>query len=128
MAKITIGYAVLLILIGISFYVGTGRTSFTALIPAFFGIPILVCGLLALKDSYRKHAMHAAVALGLLAFIGSAIRALPGLPELIQGVSERPSAIIAQLLMAVLSLVFVILGVKNFVDVRRARRRAAMTA
>lgn len=127
-AKITIGYAVLLILIGISFYVGTGRTSVTALIPAFFGVPILICGLLALKDAYRKHAMHFAVILGLLACIGAAMRAVPALPALIQGAAERPSAIVAQLVMAALSLLFVILGVKSFVDVRRARRRDAMSA
>lgn len=125
MAKITIGYAVLLIVIGVGFYAGTGRTSMTALIPAFFGLPIFICGLLALKDAYRKHAMHLAVALGLFAFIGAAMRAVPGLPALIQGTAERPSAIVAQLLMAGLSLIFVVLGVKNFIDVRRARRQAA---
>jgi hypothetical protein len=127
MAKLTVGYAILLIMIGISFYVGTGRASMTALIPAFLGLPILICGVLALQERYRKHAMHAAVMLALLAFLGS-LRAVPQLPQLIEGTAARPSAIIAQLLTAVLSLTYVVLGVKSFVDVRRARKRAAMDA
>jgi hypothetical protein len=114
-------------MIGISFYVGTGRASMTALIPAFLGLPILICGVLALQERYRKHAMHAAVMLALLAFLGS-LRAVPLLPQLIEGTAARPSAIIAQLLTAVLSLTYVVLGVKSFVDVRRARKRAAMEA
>ncbi len=127
MAKVTIGYAVLLIAMGIGFYFGTGAVSKTALIPTFFGLPILLCGILALKDAYRKHAMHFAVMLGLLAFIGS-LRAVPAIPALINGTAERPSAVIAQLLMAALSIVFVALGVKSFIDVRRARKRAALAA
>jgi hypothetical protein len=112
---------------GIGFYFGTGAVSKTALIPTFFGVPILLCGILALKDAYRKHAMHVAVMLGLLAFLGS-LRAVPAIPALINGTAERPSAVIAQLLMAALSLVYVALGVKNFIDVRRARKRAALAA
>ena len=128
MAKLAIGYAVLLIAIGLCFYFGTGATSVTALIPTFFGLPILLCGILALKDSFRKHAMHFAVMLALLAFLGASIRALPALPALIGGTAAHPSANVAQLLMAALSLLFVILGVKSFIDVRKARQRAATEA
>ena len=52
-----------LIGLGLGGYFGTGMNSWTALIPAFFGIAIALLGALALKDAYRMHAMHGAVAL-----------------------------------------------------------------
>ena len=61
MPQITIALGSLLILIGVGFYFGTGATSVTALIPAFLGIPMAVAGVLARRESLRKHAMHAAV-------------------------------------------------------------------
>ena len=61
MPKITIGLGILLILLGLGGYFGTDAKSFTALIPAFVGVPLLLLGCLALKDNLRKHAMHAAV-------------------------------------------------------------------
>ena len=63
MAKITIAVGLILIGLGLYGYFGAdeGKTSPTALIPAFVGAPILLLGALALKDSMRKHAMHGAV-------------------------------------------------------------------
>ncbi len=64
---------VLLILIGIAGYVfsiADGNTSLTALIPAAFGLLLVVFGALAKSnESLRKHLMHAAVLVGLLGFI-----------------------------------------------------------
>ena len=45
MKIITIGFGVLLILLGVGSYIGTGMTSLTALIPAFFGVAYLYLGL-----------------------------------------------------------------------------------
>ncbi len=72
MAKITIGLGVVLVTLGVGGYFGTGRESWTALIPAGFGLPLLILGFVALQDARRKHAMHAAVALGVLGFVGTA--------------------------------------------------------
>ncbi len=63
MARLTIVVGILLIVLGVGFYAGLmaaedSAPSVTALIPAFFGLPILLCGLLALKESLRMHAMH----------------------------------------------------------------------
>ena len=52
--------------LGLAGFYGTGATHYTALIPAGFGALFLVLGLLALKASLRKHAMHVAAMLGLL--------------------------------------------------------------
>ena len=45
MARAALIFGILLILLGLVGYTTTGRTSPTALIPAGFGLLILVCGL-----------------------------------------------------------------------------------
>ena len=55
-------FGLILIVLGITSYSLTGRTSLTAMIPAFFGAAFLVCAMVARKESMRKHAMHVAVA------------------------------------------------------------------
>ena len=67
-------------------------------------------------QALRKHAMHAAVALGLLGFLGT-LRVIPALGR---GELNRP-AVLAQLVMMVLMAVYVALGVKSFKAARRAR-------
>ncbi len=119
MASLTVGVGTLLILMGVGGYVATGMVSVTALIPAFFGAPIAVLGQIAKNEARRKHAMHGAVLLGLLGFLGS----FPGLlklPSLLAGTAERPTAVAMQALMAVLLGVFVILCVRSFIAARRA--------
>jgi len=121
MPQITIVFGVALCLIGVGFYVGTGTSSLTALIPTFIGLPVLLAGLLALKEGLRKHAMHAAVLLGLLALVGS-LRGAVQLPALLGGGPvARPAAVLAQSITAALSLVFVALCVRSFVVARRSR-------
>jgi hypothetical protein len=120
MPYITMTLGSLLLLVGIGFYVGTGATSITALIPAFLGVPIEIAGLLALREAWRKHAMHAAVLIALLGFLGSA----PGLlqlPALLSGAEvARPAAVFAQSITALLCLVFVALAVNSFIQARRS--------
>lgn len=115
----TIVYGAALIVIGIVGYFMSGMVSVTALIPAFLGTLIIVSGALAQKESRRKHFMHVAVVLGLVGFIGT----LDGLPVLIAMIGGeeviRPAAVIAKSITSLLSLIFVILCVKSFVDARR---------
>jgi hypothetical protein len=92
----------------------------TALIPAFLGIPIEIAGFAALKEAWRKHAMHVAVLLALLGFLGSA-RGLVSLPALLTGGEvARPAAVVAQSLTALLCLAFVVLAVRSFIQARRS--------
>jgi hypothetical protein len=122
MAQTTIIFGLLLVALGVLGYVGTGAASVTALIPAFFGAVLAVLGWIGRNERHRKHAMHAAAAVGLLGFLGSA-RGLAGLMAVLSGgVVERPAAVVAQSVMAVLMAVFVALCVKSFRDARRARR------
>ena len=110
-------FGLLLIVLGIASYVVTERTSVTALIPAFFGAVLVVLALVAKNENARKHAMHAAVAIALIGAIASLVRAVPAVAG---GGISRP-AVVAQLAMAVLLLVYVALGVQSFIAARKAR-------
>lgn len=104
-------------------YIATGMVSWTALIPAFFGAPIILLGTAAMKPRWRKHAMHAAAAIALLGLLGSA-RGVPSAVRALSGAEiDRPGAAISQAIMAVLCLVFVIMAVKSFIDARRCRNQ-----
>ena len=110
-------FGFILIVLGVAAYVLTGRASVTALIPALFGAVLVVCALIARNESARRHAMHAAVAVGLIGAIASLARAVPAV---MRGDASRP-AVIAQLIMGVLLVIYVGLGVQSFIAARRAR-------
>jgi len=109
-------FGLILIVLGLASYFLTSRVSVTALIPAFFGAVFVILALVARSEPARKHAMHAAVALGLLGFLGT----LRVIPALARGEFNRP-AVLAQLAMMVLMGIYVALGVKSFKAARRAR-------
>ena len=117
MASTTRSFGIVLIVLGLASYVLTGRTSVTALIPAFFGAVFVILALVARSDAARKHAMHAAVALALIGLLGTLVRLVPALAG---GNLTRP-AVLAQLAMTVLLGVYIALGVKSFKEARRAR-------
>jgi hypothetical protein len=110
-------FGLLLIVLGVASYVTTGRSSVTALIPAFFGAVLVICALIARNEALRKHAMHAAVAVGLLGAIAALAR---GVPAALAGDAARP-AVMSQLVMGVLLLIYVALGVQSFIAARKAR-------
>lgn len=120
MLTTTLLFAVLLILIGLVGYVGTGMVSATALIPTFFGLIVLLLWLLGRGESRRKIAMHGAQLLALLALIGTA-RALPSFFSVLAGGEvERQAAVISQGLVALLCILYLLLGIKSFIAARRA--------
>ena len=111
-------FGLILIVLGVASYVLTDRTSVTALIPAFFGAVLLICAMVArANEGARKHAMHAAVAVGLIGALAALGR---GVPAAISGGINRP-AVMSQLAMGVLLLIYVALGVQSFIAARRAR-------
>ncbi len=108
---------------GFGAYVATGAQSITALIPAFFGTIIFLCGLLSVFiPKIRMHLMHIAALVGLLGTLGGLGMGLPKLEALIAGTAERPLASGMQIAMGVVCLVFLVLCVKSFIDARRARK------
>lgn len=153
MGKITLAFAGLLVVLGVGAYLATGMRSWTALIPAIAGALLGVCGLIAVQSpGARKHAMHAAVVLALLGFLGSVPgavkvvqmaasgqrtmtadeRAAAGLKDdqamLNNGQVIRPVAAGVQAAMAALLLPYIVLAVKSFVDARRNRTATGAAA
>jgi preprotein translocase subunit Sss1 len=120
MPSTAIACGILLILIGIIGYVYgmmNGNASPTALIPAAFGLILAILGAAArAKESLRMHLMHAAVLVGLIGFVIPAWRVLSNLGNL-----SLSAAVILQIAMALVSLIFVILCVKSFIAARRSR-------
>jgi hypothetical protein len=118
-AKITIIFGALLILLGFIGYFGTGAA--TSLIPAYFGFAIAIFGAIALKPDYRKHAMHAAAAIATIALIGGLMMVIRALVKLSSGEEIRTRAVVMQTIMVVICGVFVALCVQSFIIARRNR-------
>lgn len=117
---ITLLFALAYLILGIAGFVLTGSVHKTALIPCAFSVLFLLFGLLAFKENLRKHAMHGAVLIALIAFLGTA-RSLRFLPDLLNGTAEKPAAVITQAVNAFLSVGFILLAVRSFIQARRAR-------
>ena len=115
MVKHAIGFGIALVVLGLVAYFGTGLTSITAMIPAFFGLLLLALGLIGLKEAARKHVMHAASVLGLLGFT------LP-LVRLTMTICVQEWV---QLGMSVVCGVFLWLFIRSFLEARRLRAKEA---
>lgn len=111
---------VFLILIGIVGYVFSDLEStkrLTALIPAAFGLLLVVLGFIAKSnENLRKHLMHAAVIVGLLGFFIPTARLLMNANDIKMSLS-----VLSQAAMAIVCLFFVILSIQSFVNARRNR-------
>jgi hypothetical protein len=123
MAKVTLVFALLLVVLGLVSYIGTGSLHPTALIPTWFGIALGIGGFLAISPSEkrRKLFMHINVTIGLIGFLGAAWRALSSYGKAREaGIDPNMIAIGAQLAMAGLLLIYVLACVRSFIDARRS--------
>ena len=124
MAKTTISFGVVLILLGIFGFVATGSHFPTALIPAYVGLVLAILGFLANTEDSKKRMlyMHIAVTLGLLGFLGTA-KSIYDYVLLVTNSKQfpHPAAVEEKAAMAGVLLVFVILCVRSFIAARRAR-------
>ena len=108
---------IILGLIGYGYGIYNGNASPTALIPAVFGVILMILGHLAQsKENLRQHLMHGAVIVGLLGFV------LP-LGRIFSNISNFSLTFASMMLisMSVICLVFVVLCVKSFIDARKNR-------
>lgn len=125
MPALTIGYGLTLIVLGLLGYFGTGMmypdkaVSMTALIPSFIGAIALILGLVAQKPGARKHAMHGAAVVSLLAILMSLGRLISAATSGTFDIT-RP-ATLALITMMVLSIAFLAMCVRSFIAARRAR-------
>ena len=109
-----------LVVEGLGFYVGTGMTSWTSLIPGIFGIPLIAMSIMATRQPGRAHFwMHIAVVFGLLTFLGG----LMGVKGLVS--NDLTASTVAQLLMIVIGGVYTFACIRSFTYARKAREAAA---
>lgn len=107
----------ILTILGMVSYVGTGRTSVTALIPAFFGVLFLLFAWIARTEAARKHVMHVAMLVALVGLVATLARVIPALGA---GQLTRP-AVLAQIVMSAVLAWYLVKGIKSFRDARLAR-------
>lgn len=123
MARVTRITGIVLIVLGAVYFFITGATHPTALIPAFFGIVLLLCGVLAASPDVKRVMlwMHVAVTVGLIGFLFPGFRAVKALAGSAALTPVKQTAAVESLLMAVICGVFTAICVRNFVANRRAR-------
>ena len=136
MSKIAITIGLLLILVGVAGYAmpatevvaeGTEeivekKSGLPALIPAAFGIVILLCGAItAIKPSLTKTFMHIAVTFGLLGALAATGRGSGSLIKFIRGEEFNQRAFVFIACMGVLCWIFVVTCVMSFIKARKAR-------
>jgi predicted membrane-bound spermidine synthase len=125
MAKVTIIFAVLLIILGLAGFFYTGSIHYTALIPTWFGLAMGIGGILAISpsESRRKLFMHINVTIGLIGFVGALVEALRGYSAARSaGLDPDMIALTSKLIMAGLLFIYVNLCIKSFIEARRARK------
>jgi hypothetical protein len=123
LAKLTLVFALLLVLLGLVGYMGTGSIHHTALIPTWFGLALGLGGFLAISpnEGRRKLFMHINVTIGLLGFLGAVVEAIRGYVHAASaGLARDHIALASKVTMAALLLVYVLLCVRSFIAARRS--------
>ncbi|MBX3419549.1 MAG: hypothetical protein KF851_18245 [Pirellulaceae bacterium] len=98
----------------------SGAKRGTALIPAAFGMLLVICGTLGTLPDLRKHAMHVAAAVALLGFLASFGRLAMGIGKLLEGDFSRATLFLMG--MAALCGAYVFLSIQSFRQARKARQ------
>lgn len=119
MGKLTLGFGVVLILIGVITYFATGGASVTALIPAFIGVPMLVAGFLITRVSTRSLGLYLAIALALLMALGT----LRGVAGLFGG--EVSTATVVNVVLLLMSVGYLVVAARDIFATRRSSSESA---
>ena len=112
--KLSIKVGLMLIALGVGLYLYTSRASPTALIPAFIGAPIVICGLLAINEKRRKVFAHIALVFALIGALGGIGRAIP---KIIGGEISLPT--VGTIIMGILCLFYLVACIKSFKGARK---------
>ncbi|MDE1162047.1 MAG: hypothetical protein PW792_08895 [Acidobacteriaceae bacterium] len=127
MARLAMIFGVLLAILGVAYFVATGNAHKTALIPTWFGIVLIVCGVLANSENARQRMlwMHIGVTVSLLGFLFPAIRGISALVHAhssgVALTATKAVAVQEELAMAALCFIFTALCVRSFIAARRER-------
>ncbi len=125
MERVAFVFGLLLIAVGVTSYYQpavfgeSGAISKTALIPAWIGVALFVCGWLTMGfPGIRKHAMHFAAVVGLLGTVGGFM------PMNRSGFNFSKASAVSGALLSGICFLFVILCVRSFIAAGKARRAA----
>jgi hypothetical protein len=124
MAKLTMVFGALLLVVSVGFWGAMGRAELAALHPAGLGVLLILCGVLANTENSKRRMlwMHLAVTVGLVGFLITGVRAVI---EVVKGTTAvNPAAFDERVVVALLCLVYVGLCVRSFISARRARTAA----
>lgn len=116
MTRNTFIVGALLVVVGVIGWAASDSKSVTALIPAFLGLVMLICGFIATKS--QKIGVHIALVIAIVGIAGTTMNVVK-LGELFAGTAERPLAIITSTITFVALIVYIVLGVRSFIAARR---------
>lgn len=104
----------ILIIWAVFSYFASGSSSFTALIPSFFGMPLFILGILSNRDeSKRHHYMHASMIFALFSTFG-------GL-RLFQLEDPSNLALASHIILLIVGVIFMVGGILSFRHARKLR-------
>ena len=104
----------ILIIWAVFSYFASGSSSFTALIPSFFGMPLFILGILSNRDeSKRHHYMHASMIFALFSAFG-------GL-RLVQLEDPSNLALASHIILLIVGVIFMVGGILSFRHARKLR-------
>ena len=123
MAKLTIGFGILLIALGAFGYVATGSIHPTALIPAGIGLFFVLFGVMANTENSKKRMlwMHISVTVALLVFLGTIPADIDTIRLSRGAFFAHPAAIEEKGALSLLCLLYVLFCIRSFIAARRAR-------
>ena len=105
----------ILILTGIVSYLISDTGSLTALIPSFFGIPLLILGVLSNRNEANKHHyMHAAMVFALVSVLG-------GLRIFSIWSDAISLTLFSHVMLIIVGMIFMIVGILSFRHTRKLR-------
>ena len=119
MENIAMIYGIFLIIWGIGVTILSDSQSITSLIPAIFGLPIIISSFFAKKlPNKKKLLMHFVVLIGLIIFLGG----LDLIRGLMQGsIFTNVWANSSKFMMIISGLVFTVLCIKSFIFNRKIK-------
>lgn len=122
MSPIAITFGVLLSILGVILFVLAEVKSPTAFFPTYFGVALIILGLVARNEKARKHAMHLAALVGLVGLIGGVAKGIQAL-----WVAKTATVWAGSFGMAALCAAFLVLCIRSFIAARRARQSDQIT-
>ena len=120
MVGLSLLVGIALIVLGIGGYVLSDMVSPTALIPAAFGVVIMLLGMYGREQTRRRTAMHLAMGVALAGILGSISGVVPFVRWLTGSTpGPLPMAPASKTLMLILLVIYLGMGIRSFVAARR---------